>query len=116
MSALANDELDPIGGLPSSEFFNLLRQHTIEGMFGDPAYRGNKEMVGWKLLGYPGAQRAYTPRNMQDEGYYLEREPQSLAMLHPFNPGQPGHPNVILPVTGSGTPGPELRQAESEVK
>lgn len=113
MTALSEDEFDPIGGLPSSEFFNLLRQHTIEGMFGDPAYRGNRDMVGWRLIGYPGAQRAYTPRNMQDEGYFLAREPQSLAMLHPFNPGEPGHPNVILPVTGSGTPGPELREAES---
>lgn len=116
MTALADDQFDPIGSMPSSEFFDLLRQHTIEGMFGDPAYRGNKDMVGWRLIGYPGAQRAYTPRNMQDEAYHLEREPQSLAMLHPFNPGQPGHPNVILPVTGSGTPGPEQREAESEAK
>lgn len=116
MTALADDEFEPIGGLPSSEFFDLLRQHTIEGMFGDPAYRGNKDMVGWRLIGYPGAQRAYTPRDMQDESFYTKREPQSLAMLHPFNPGQPSHPNVILPVTGSGTPGPELREAESEVK
>jgi gluconate 2-dehydrogenase gamma chain len=116
MTALANDEFEPIGGLPSSEFFNLLRQHTIEGMFGDPAYRGNKDMVGWRLIGYPGAQRAYTPRDMQDESFFTRREPQSLAMLHPFNPGEPGHPNVILPVTGSGTPGPETRESESEAQ
>ena len=105
MTALADDQLDPIGDLPSSEFFDLLRQHTMEGMFGDPAYRGNRNMVGWKLIGYPGAQRAYTPVDIQDEGYFTKREPQSLAMLHPFNPGEPSHPNAILPVSGSGTPG-----------
>ena len=105
MTALADDQLDPIGDLPSSEFFDLLRQHTMEGMFGDPAYRGNRNMVGWKLIGYPGAQRAYTPVDIQDEGYFTRREPQSLSMLHPFNPGEPSHPNAILPVSGSGTPG-----------
>lgn len=114
MTALSEDELEPIGGQPPSEFFKMLRQHTIEGMFGDPAYRGNRDMVGWKLIGYPGAQRAYTPRDMHNENF--TRAPQSLAMLHPFNPGQPGHPNVILPVTGSGTPGPEKRQTDMEVK
>lgn len=107
MSALAGDELDPIGDLPSVDFFSLLRDHTIQGMFGDPAYRGNRDMVGWKLVGYPGAQRAYTPGDMQDENYYRKRDPQSLAMLHPFNPGRVSHPNAILPVSGSGTPGPE---------
>lgn len=105
MTALANDELDPIGGLPSSQFFELLREHTIQGMFSDPVYRGNRDLVGWRLLGYPGAQRAYTPIDMQNERYYMTREPQSLAMLHPVNPGEHSHPNAILPISGSGTPG-----------
>lgn len=107
MTALAEDEMDPIGGLASSEFFGLLRDHTIEGMFGDPVYRGNQDLVGWRLIGYPGAQRAYTPIDMKDETYFTKREPQSIAMLHPFNPGEDAHPNVILPVSGSGTPGIE---------
>lgn len=107
MTALADDEMDPIGGLPSSEFFNMLRDHTVEGMFGDPVYRGNRDLVGWKLIGYPGAQRAYTPIDMKDEEAFTKRDPQSIAMLHPFNPGEPSHPNAILPVSGSGTPGIE---------
>ena len=107
MTALAEDEMDPIGGLDSSEFFSMLRDHTIEGMFGDPVYRGNQDLVGWSLIGYPGAQRAYTPIDMKDEVYFTKREPQSIAMLHPFNPGEDAHPNVILPVSGSGTPGAE---------
>lgn len=107
MTALAEDEMDPIGGLDSSQFFEILRDHTIEGMFGDPVYRGNRDLVGWRLIGYPGAQRAYTPINIKNEEYFLEHEPQSIAQLHPFNPGEAAHPNVILPVTGSGTPGVE---------
>lgn len=107
MTALAADEMDPIGGLDSSQFFTMLRNHTIEGMFCDPIYRGNRDLVGWQLIGFPGAQRAYTPVDMKDEEYFRKRKPQSLEMLHPFNPGEAGHPNVILPVTGSGTPGVE---------
>lgn len=88
---------------PSAEdFFELLRTHTIEGMFSDPAYGGNRDMVGWRLIGYPGAQRAYTPADMHAEGQ--TREPQSLAQLHHFKPGKPAdEPNVVLPVSGSGT-------------
>lgn len=114
MSALAEDEMEPIGGLPSSDFFNLLRDHTIQGMFGDPNYRGNRDMVGWRLIGYPGAQRAYTPLDMQDESFFSRREPQSMADLHPFNPGEPSHPNAILPVSGSGTPGVEVHNHYEE--
>ncbi len=83
----------------------MLRDHTIEGMFSDPLYRGNRDMVGWKLIGYPGSQRAYTSFDIQDEEYFTKRDPQSIAMLHPFNPGEASHPNAILPVSGSGTPG-----------
>jgi gluconate 2-dehydrogenase gamma chain len=105
MTALSEDELDPIGGLDSSEFFDMLRDHTIEGMFSDPLYRGNRDMVGWKLIGFPGAQRAYTSLEIQDEEYFAKREPQSMGTLHPFNPGKASHPNAVLPVSGSGTPG-----------
>jgi len=38
----------------SSAFFNLVRTHTIQGMFGDPYYGGNPNFVGWDLIGYPG--------------------------------------------------------------
>ncbi len=41
-------------------FFNTLRTHTMEGMFADPVYGGNKDFAGWKLVGFPGAQLFYT--------------------------------------------------------
>ncbi|HET7085514.1 MAG TPA: gluconate 2-dehydrogenase subunit 3 family protein [Rhizomicrobium sp.] len=37
-----------------SSFFNLVRQHTLQGTFCDPYYGGNAGFVGWTLLGYPG--------------------------------------------------------------
>ncbi len=41
-------------------FFELLRQNTIEGFFSDPIYGGNRDMAGWKLIGFPGARYDYT--------------------------------------------------------
>jgi gluconate 2-dehydrogenase gamma chain len=46
-------------------FFNTLRTHTMEGMFADPVYGGNKDFAGWRLVGFPGAQPVFTPADMQ---------------------------------------------------
>jgi gluconate 2-dehydrogenase gamma chain len=45
-------------------FFNILRTHTMEGMFADPVYGGNKDFAGWKLVGFPGTQLYYTPADL----------------------------------------------------
>ena len=41
-------------------FFNLVRTHTIHGMFGDPYYGGNMNFAGWDLIGYPGLRLSAT--------------------------------------------------------
>jgi len=41
--------------VPSRTFFSFLLGNTKEGFFADPIYGGNKDMVGWKMLGFPGA-------------------------------------------------------------
>jgi gluconate 2-dehydrogenase gamma chain len=48
-------------------FFNILRRHTMEGMFADPVYGGNKDFAGWRLVGFPGAQPGYTRADMQSK-------------------------------------------------
>jgi Gluconate 2-dehydrogenase subunit 3 len=45
-------------------FFNTLRTHTMEGMFADPIYGGNKDFAGWRLIGFPGAQPVFSPEDM----------------------------------------------------
>jgi gluconate 2-dehydrogenase gamma chain len=42
------------GGAAGKPFFRTLRNHALEGMFGDPAHGGNAGFVGWQLIGYPG--------------------------------------------------------------
>ena len=41
--------------LPASLFFTYLLQNTREGFFSDPIHGGNKGMVGWTLINFPGA-------------------------------------------------------------
>jgi gluconate 2-dehydrogenase gamma chain len=42
-----------------AQFFALLLQNTHECFFADPIYGGNRDMAGWKLIGFPGARYDY---------------------------------------------------------
>lgn len=66
-------------GPSGKAFFTQLRNDTIEGMFGDPMYGGNIDLVGWKLIGYPGAQRSYAPTDIKNTTF--SRAPQSLGQM-----------------------------------
>jgi hypothetical protein len=47
------------GGFPDAQgFFNRVRRLTLEGMFSDPYYGGNKNFAGWDLIRYPGIKLA----------------------------------------------------------
>ena len=46
-------------GFNTKEFFELVLQNTMEGFFADPLYGGNKNMAGWKMIGFPGARYDY---------------------------------------------------------
>jgi gluconate 2-dehydrogenase gamma chain len=49
----------PFQGVDGKRFFELLLQNTMEGFFSDPLYGGNRNMVGWKMIGFPGARYDY---------------------------------------------------------
>jgi gluconate 2-dehydrogenase gamma chain len=51
----------------AKEFFNTLRTHTMEGMFADPLYGGNRDFAGWRLVGFPGAQAIFSPTDLQSK-------------------------------------------------
>jgi len=53
LEQLEKDEI-VLSSLSSKFFFDLLWRNTEEGYFADPLYGGNRGMVGWKLLGFPG--------------------------------------------------------------
>jgi len=61
----------------SKTFFALVLQNVKEGYFADPLYGGNRGMVGWKMVGFPGARydyRDYLPKI----GQVIKIEPISL--------------------------------------
>ena len=48
-----------LGWKKAREFFDTVRCHVLEGVFCEPQYGGNKDMVGWRLVGFPGQQFGY---------------------------------------------------------
>jgi gluconate 2-dehydrogenase gamma chain len=38
--------------IEKTEFFEMVRTHTILGFFGNPSYGGNRNLIGWKLIGF----------------------------------------------------------------
>jgi gluconate 2-dehydrogenase gamma chain len=53
LKALEDGTLE-LPSLSSKLFFTLLWRNTEEGFFADPLYGGNRNKVGWKLIGFPG--------------------------------------------------------------
>lgn len=70
----------------ATEFFNTLFQHVREGTFCDPAYHGNKDLVGWKMIGFDGAQVSHFDSHMQVGADQSKRTPiLALADMEEFN-------------------------------
>jgi gluconate 2-dehydrogenase gamma chain len=40
-------------------FFTILLDNTVEGFLADPIYGGNRDFIGWKLIGFPGPRYNY---------------------------------------------------------
>ena len=83
-----------LGGVPSNVFFEHLLECTIEGFFSDPVYGGNRDMVAWRMIGFPGAYASYYDL-VDQHGIKIDRPPMSLAEsanghIH-LNPGIPAH-------------------------
>jgi gluconate 2-dehydrogenase gamma chain len=43
----------------SKMLFQAVYANTMEGFFADPIYGGNRDMAGWKLVGFPGVRYDY---------------------------------------------------------
>ena len=62
LKAMENGDAQFQGGASSKAFFTMLWQNTLEGYFADPLYGGNRNMAGWRLIGFPGAHYDYRPQ------------------------------------------------------
>src|SRR6266849_8337677 len=52
-SSLHSDQqIQLLTTIESTDFFEVVRMHTIMGFLSDPEYGGNRDGVGWKLIGF----------------------------------------------------------------
>jgi gluconate 2-dehydrogenase gamma chain len=63
LTAMENDAA--AGFADARAFFARVRRLTLEGMFGDPSYGGNKNFGGWDLIRYPGPRLAVSPEDQK---------------------------------------------------
>lgn len=59
-------------------FFDLVLENAIEGFFSDPIYGGNRDMVGWRYVGFPGTRYDYRDF-VGHNGARIELPPVSLS-------------------------------------
>ena len=76
-----------------SGFFNMVRSHTIEGMFSDPYYGGNRDFIGWDLLRYPGVRIGVSESDVAQGG--------ALAPAHQSAYDMPTFTKIIASTGGS---------------
>jgi gluconate 2-dehydrogenase gamma chain len=66
IASLSSDQqIALIKAIEQTEFFDLLRTHTVLGFLADPTYGGNRNQAGWKYIGFD-SRMAYEP----PFGYY----------------------------------------------
>ena len=59
-AVLVDFEAGAVAGFKkAAEFFETVRYHILEGIFCEPQYGGNKDMIGWRLVNFPGQQFGY---------------------------------------------------------
>ena len=81
MRALQQGEL-ALADVPAKLFFGFMLQITREGFFSDPIHGGNRNMVGWKLLGFPGARADFMDFANQNGAKY-PMPPVSIGDANP---------------------------------
>ena len=74
----AAEQDQALHAIESTHFFELLRTHTIEGMFCDPIHGGNADMIGWQMIGFPGPRMNNYADIDQHYGEAFRPKPTSL--------------------------------------
>lgn len=73
LTEMEKGKIDLGGDINSQALFELMLQNAREGYLADPVYGGNKNMAGWKMIGFPGARYDYRP--------YIDRRNENLQLI-----------------------------------
>jgi Gluconate 2-dehydrogenase subunit 3 len=53
IASMANEQqVELVRAIEKSDFFDVLRTHTVLGFLGNPSYGGNRGKVGWNYIGF----------------------------------------------------------------
>jgi gluconate 2-dehydrogenase gamma chain len=81
-TALTPEQQDEkLRSIERTPFFQMLRSHTLEGMFCDPMHGGNAGLIGWQLIGFPGPRMSYRDDIDKYHGMPYRPKPVSLAQV-----------------------------------
>lgn len=74
-----------LDGVDAQGFFGALLKDVPEGFFSDPIHGGNRDMAGWKMIGFPGIRYDYRDWiNRHNERY--PHPPVSIAGRADWSP------------------------------
>lgn len=62
-------QIEALLAIEDTEFFGTLRFLTIAGTFCDPSHGGNRNKIGWKLIGFEGPMGTQPPFGYYDADY-----------------------------------------------
>jgi gluconate 2-dehydrogenase gamma chain len=84
--------------LSSKLFFGLLLRNTEEGFFADPMYGGNRDKVGWKLIGFPGVASGAYAEYVEKHNVPYRAEPVSILDIRQqrVKVDAQGHPKHVM--------------------
>jgi len=74
LSAETRDQV--LAEMVNEPFFNRARRLTLEGMFSDPYYGGNRNFAGWDLIRYPGPRPAVAA---EDQALNVDIKPYRIS-------------------------------------
>lgn len=62
----SEQQIQLLSAIEKSQFFELVRFHTIAGFLANPEYGGNYNQAGWKLIGFEREMRFQPPFGFYD--------------------------------------------------
>jgi gluconate 2-dehydrogenase gamma chain len=67
------EQVKALKSIERTGFFQIVREHTIVGFLADPSYGGNRDMSGWKAIGFEDSFVYKPPFGFYDRDYKENR-------------------------------------------
>ena len=69
----SSQQIQLLTAIQDTEFFEMIRIHTVMGFLAKPAYGGNQDQVGWKAIGFEDRMTYKPPFGYYDAEFYKDR-------------------------------------------